>query len=92
MKYAVFFCSAVLSLNVFGWGNDYLLSPRDSSDYQSYNSGADSMRLDYDNDGTPNYIDPYDNDWMRDRGSRDYDNDGTSNYLDPYNNNSPFNY
>lgn len=58
------------------WGDDYYISRGDASEADSYNRGADSITRDYDHDGTPNAIDPYDNDLNKDPAWRDYDNDG----------------
>ena len=68
-------------------GDDYSISRDDAWEADSYNRRSDSLTSDYDNDGTPNYIDPYDNDSFKDPATRDFDNDGKSNYLDPYDNN-----
>ena len=66
--------------------DDYRIAPKDAPEAKSYNDRADSSRADYDNDGTPNRVDPYDNDANRDPGDRDYDNDGRANSVDTWDN------
>ncbi len=70
----------------YGWEDDYYISHDDAIEADSYNQRADPLRSDYDYDGTPNYIDPYDNQQTRDPAFRDYDGDGTPNIVDPYDN------
>jgi len=66
--------------------DDYRISHDDALEADSYNKRADSLSSDYDHDGTPNTIDPYDNEWLKNPAFRDYDNDGQPNYTDPYDN------
>ncbi|MEA3369657.1 MAG: hypothetical protein U9Q24_04855 [Candidatus Ratteibacteria bacterium] len=82
----IILCLIILTTPCFGRENDYYISRDDAWEANSYNRRDNSLLSDYDNDGTPNYIDPYDNDWFKDPGFRDYDNDGIPNYYDPYDN------
>jgi hypothetical protein len=66
--------------------DEYRISRDDALEADSYNRRADSLFSDYDNDGTSNPIDPYDNEWTKDPAFRDYDDDGTPNLIDPYDN------
>lgn len=62
--------------------DDYLISPRDAPEADSYNARRDRPVSDYDQDGVPNYRDVRDNDYGKDPQFRDYDNDGVPNWRD----------
>lgn len=45
-----------------------------------------SITRDFDNDGIPNMVDPYDNDQFKSNFQKDYDHDGMPNAVDVYDN------
>jgi len=67
-----------------GFEDNYLISRDDALDARTYNRERGSIYSDYDHDGTPNIIDPWDNHQFRHPAFRDYDGDGTPNIIDPY--------
>ena len=67
-------------------GQDWDLEEGDSPTYEDYNRRAGSMFSDFDNDGVPDNVDPFDNEQFMPKKFRDYDNDGTPNIVDPYDN------
>ena len=74
----------ILAAGVVADEDDYIIHHRDAPEADSYNDRAGNISSDYDHDGTPNFIDPFDDDQLIDMGDRDFDGDGTPNYIDPY--------
>lgn len=68
------------------WEDDYTISPYDALEAESYNRRSGSISSDYDHDGMPNIIDPWDNEQLKHPGFRDYDHDNIPNITDPYDN------
>lgn len=64
--------------------DDYLISEDDAWEAKSYNERRGDLTADFDQDGTPNFLDPMNDNEHLPKWMQDWDSDKIQNWIDPY--------